>query len=385
MARAGQPSNMKVSTMPSSWRASGRGMTVLAGFALVLFAGSRFDAPALLAREGRPSVAARAHQAQAPAAVQNADAAGRALIGTYCLGCHNQRLKSGGLLLEGIDPGRVETAPDVWEKVIRKLRAGAMPPAGRPRPAPAATAAFVSGLEVALDRAALANPDPGRPVVHRLNRTEYTNAVRDLLALEIDGRAMLPADDTDKHGFDNNADVLSISPALLERYISAARKISRMAIGTSAEPVITAYTVPKMLQQDERLGDDLPFGSRGGTAIHHYFPVDGEYRVKIRLQRNLYDIIRGLGAPHTLELRVDGARVQSFVVGGEDHGEPGPVAFGGTIDGSPDWEKYAREADAKFEVRFQRESGTPAGHGGVRERSLAVRRHDPAAPGWIRA
>jgi hypothetical protein len=234
-----------------------------------------------------------------------------------------------------------------------------MPPAGRPRPDAAAAGAFVASLETALDRAALAHPNPGRPVTHRLNRTEYANAVRDLLAVEIDRRSILPGDDADKNGFDNIADILSVSPVLLERYMAAARQISRLAVGRpTTDPKITRYDVPKTLQQDERLGDDLPFGSRGGAAIRHYFPVDGEYLIKIRLQRNLYDVIRGLGRPHQLDVRLDGARVTLFTVGGEQHGEVAPVAFGGTIDGSPEWEKYAREADARFEVRLPVKAGS---------------------------
>ena len=234
-----------------------------------------------------------------------------------------------------------------------------MPPAGRPRPDAATAGAFVASLETALDRAALAHPNPGRAVAHRLNRTEYANAVRDLLALDIDYRSLLPGDDADKNGFDNVADILSISPVLLERYMSAARQISRLAVGRpTADPKITRYDVPKMLQQDERLSDDLPFGSRGGAAIHHYFPVDGEYLIKIRLQRNLYDVIRGIARPHQLDVRLDGARVKLFTVGGDAPGEPAPVAFGGTIDGSPEWEKYAREADANFEIRMPVKAGT---------------------------
>jgi mono/diheme cytochrome c family protein len=283
----------------------------------------------------------------------------RALIDQYCVSCHNERLKTAGLAFERLDLSDIGANADVWEKVATKLRGGSMPPAGRPRPDAAAAGAFVASLETALDRAALAHPNPGRPVSHRLNRTEYANAVRDLLAVEIDRRSILPGDDADKNGFDNIADILSVSPVLLERYMAAARQISRLAVGRpTTDPKITRYDVPKMLQQDERLGDDLPFGSRGGAAIRHYFPVDGEYLIKIRLQRNLYDVIRGLGRPHQLDVRLDGARVTLFTVGGEEHGEVAPVAFGGTIDGSPEWEKYAREADARFEVRLPVKAGS---------------------------
>jgi mono/diheme cytochrome c family protein len=282
----------------------------------------------------------------------------RALIDQYCVTCHNGRLKTAGLDLETLDLSDVSANADVWEKVTAKLRSGSMPPVGRPRPDAATAGAFVASLETALDRVALAHPNPGRAVVHRLNRTEYANAVRDLLALEIDSRSLLPGDDADKNGFDNIGDILSISPVLLERYMSAARQISRLALGRpTTDPKITRYDVPKTLQQDERLADDLPFGSRGGTAIHHYFPVDGEYLIKVRLQRNLYDVIRGIARPHQLDLRLDGARAKVFTIGGEDHGETAPVAFGGTIDGSPEWEKYARQADAALEVRLPVKAG----------------------------
>src|SRR5262249_19245208 len=159
-------------------------------------------------------------------------------------------------------------------------------------------------LESALDRDARANPNSGRSTIHRLNRAEYTNAVRDLLAVDIDGRALLPADDSGE-GFDNIADSLSISPTLMERYIAAARKISRLAIGDpKVLPSSETYDVPRFLQQDDRAGDDLPFGSRGGIAIRYNFLADGEYSVKIRLVKDtrnfLIGINEGLGEPHHL-------------------------------------------------------------------------------------
>jgi mono/diheme cytochrome c family protein len=282
----------------------------------------------------------------------------KSLLDKYCIGCHNSTLKTAGLVLENADLANVGARADVWEKVARKLRAGSMPPIGRPRPEAPAVSTFVGRLENALDRAAALSPNPGRPAIHRLNRTEYANAIRDVLALDIDGRSLLPADDSDKHGFDNIADVLSLSPALLERYMTAARKISRLAVGTGAnEPVMASYAVPRTLVQDARMNDELPFGSRGGVAIHHYFPADGEYSIRVRLQRNLYDIVRGLGASHRLEVRLDGVRIKVFTVGGESHGETAPVAFGGTIDGSAEWEVYAREADAGFELRVPAKAG----------------------------
>ncbi len=158
----------------------------------------------------------------------------------------------------------------------------------------------------------------------------YANAIRDLLGIEVDVRTLLPADDADEHGFDNIADVLSVSPALLDRYMSAAKKVTRQALGRPLPgPAIQTYNVPRLLVQNARLSEDLPFGSRGGIAVRHAFPVDGEYSIKIKLQTNLYDYIRGLGRPHRLEVRVDGARVAQFVVGGEDHGSPAPAQLRG--------------------------------------------------------
>jgi hypothetical protein len=195
--------------------------------------------------------------------------------------------------------------------------------------------------------------------VHRLNRAEYANTIRDLLGLEVDVRTLLPADDADEHGFDNIADVLSVSPAVLDRYMSAAKKVTRQALGRPLPgPAIQTYTVPRLLVQSTRMSDDLPFGSRGGLVVRHAFPVDGEYSIKIKLQTNLYDYIRGLGRPHRLEVRLDGTRIAEFVVGGEDHGSPAPATFAGAIFGSPAWEKYAHDADANLEARFAAKAGT---------------------------
>jgi cytochrome c5 len=281
------------------------------------------------------------------------------LLSKYCVTCHNQRLRTAGLALDQADLTAIAHDPILWEKVVRKLRTGAMPPAGRPRPEPAAATAFSTALESALDAAAAASPNPGRPVVHRLNRAEYANAIRDLLALDVDARALLPADDADENGFDNIADVLSVSPSLLDRYMAAAKKIARQAVGRPVGgPAIQTYTVPRLLMQDTRVGDDLPFGSRGGIAVRHPFPVDGEYTIKIKLQTNLYDYIRGLGRPHRLEVRIDGARVTQFVFGGENKGAPAPASFAGAIFGSPEWEKYAHDADAALEAHFAAKAGT---------------------------
>ena len=249
----------------------------------------------------------------------------RALFDQYCVSCHNERLKTAGLLLDRIDLGHVAENAPVLEKVVRKLRSGQMPPAGRPKPDPTARDAFVTSLEVALDGAAAAAPNPGRVPTHRLNRVEYVNAIRDLLALEIDGESLLPADAAG-FGFDNNADVLSVTPGLMARYLSAATKISRLAIGSQEiRPAIQVYQAPEFGRQIARTGEDLPFGTHGGLAFRHTFPLDGEYGFKIRLQRNLLaDTIRGIDDEHDVEMRLDRALVKRFTVGGAFQGvDPG--------------------------------------------------------------
>jgi hypothetical protein len=255
--------------------------------------------------------------------------------------------------LENITAG----AP-TWEKVARKIRSGAMPPPAMPRPDKAALDAFASWLEVALDRGSEAKPNPGRVPVHRLNQAEYANAVNDLLGLEVESRTLVMADDADEQGFDNIAGVLSLSPALLERYLSAARTISRLAVGDPAiAPAFVMYDVPKALVQDDRISEELPFGSRGGIAVHHRFPLDAEYVVKIRLRRQLYDYIIGLGRPHLLEVRLDGNLMKTFTVGGDAKGRRAPASFVGQIQGDPDWEQYMHTADSGLEVRFAAKAG----------------------------
>ena len=253
--------------------------------------------------------------APAPGQEATTPTADRALLDRYCVRCHSDALLTAGLTLQGLDISDVGSDPEVWEKVLGKLRTGGMPPPGRPRPSEDEAAPLVSWLETSLDRLALDNPDPGRPAVHRLNRTEYGNAVRDLLDLEVDVATLLPPDDSGG-GFDNIADVLTISPLLLERYMSAARKVSRLAIGDPALRAVL-YRVPRTLVQDGRTDEDLPLGTRGGTAIHHYFPVDGEYVFKLRMKRNRIDEIRGLLHTYRIDVLIDGQRVQSFPVGGD--------------------------------------------------------------------
>ncbi len=253
----------------------------------------------------------------------DAAATDRALLDRYCVTCHNARLRTGGLSLEGADVGAVGREPEVWEQVARKLRVGAMPPAGRPRPDAATVTALVSRLESGLDRAAAAAPDPGRTEpFHRLNRTEYANVIRDLLALEpVSVDFLLPPDDT-SYGFDNMAGVLGVSPTLMERYLAAAREISRLAVGDPTFPVTSdRYRPPSDLSQDDRL-DAMPLGSRGGITIRRYFPLDAEYVVTAQLTG-----VRRLDAPHTLEVLIDGAPAHVVTLGEAAEETPSEVTL----------------------------------------------------------
>ena len=204
----------------------------------------------------------------------------------YCMGCHNARTATGGFVMDPAQLNDVAGHADVWEKVVRKLRSGAMPPNGSPRPDAATYNRAASYLENALDRAAAANPNPGTlPLLHRLTRTEYRNAIRDLLAVgdlprDMDYSIMLPADNVSS-GFDNIADLLFMSPAVMERYIDAARKISRLAVGDPKAPLMAStYRLSPEQWQEDRV-EELPYGTRGGLAIHSEFPIEGQYNFKV--------------------------------------------------------------------------------------------------------
>ena len=284
-------------------------------------------------------------------AITSRAASRRAIFDRYCVICHNERLKTAGVIFDALNVDDVGADAEIWEKVVRKLRAGSMPPAGRPRPDKAAYEDLASWLEGELDRAATVSPNPGRPTVHRLNRAEYTNAIRDLLAIDMDGRSILPSDNSG-YGFDNIADVLSLSPGLLERYLSVARKVSRLAIGSRAiRPSVETYTISPALSQDARMSNDLPFGSRGGMVVHHRFPLDGEYVLKVRLQRDNNSAILGLNGREKLEVRLDGARVAVFALGGRFAREPGART-------SKEEKDYRLTADAELETRFFAKAGT---------------------------
>ena len=254
------------------------------------------------------------------ASAQTAAAPPRAVLDKYCVTCHNQRTKTAGLALDVLDLAQVSEHADVWEKVVRKIRTGAMPPVGRPRPDKALSDSVASWLEADLDRAALEHPNPGRPTLHRLNRVEYRNAIRDMLALEIDPASLLPADSA-AYGFDNNADALSLSPALMERYLGAAAKISQMALGRvrgSLSP--ETMFVPTDRNQGSRVSEDLPWGSRGGLAVRYYFPVDGEYLFELRLKEDgAGGGIAGLTAePQQVDVSLDRARAWGSTIGGPE-------------------------------------------------------------------
>jgi mono/diheme cytochrome c family protein len=286
----------------------------------------------------------------------------REYVDKHCISCHNDNARTGGLSLSNVDVVNVPRNAELWEKVLHKIRTGQMPPAGRPRPDQVATARLTSWLETALDTAAAARPDPGRVGLHRLNRTEYANAIRDLLHLTIDAKALLLPDEADE-GFDNVAASLALSPAHLERYLAAAREISRRAIGDPTfgdAPASAMYRVPKLLEQDVRVSEDLPFGSRGGIAVRHHFPLDGEYVFKVRLRRQIYDYIVGMGNPQQLDFRIDGTRIKRFSVGGDGTGTPGPLTWNGEIVGETPWELYMHAADAGLEVRVAVTAGEHA-------------------------
>ena len=248
------------------------------------------------------------------------------VVTKYCVTCHNDRAKTGGLSLDGLGPldksdesggASVGAHADVWERVVRKVRVGMMPPQGSPRPDQDTQRSLISFLTASLDRSAVAHPNPGRPLVHRLNRAEYANAIRDLLALDVDTSSMLPPDDA-AYGFDNIADALGISPVLLERYLTAAGKISSLAVGDpDIGPAGETIRIRQDASQDIHI-EGLPLGTVGGVLARMTLPLDGTYDFSIRLFRTNLGVVRGLEYEHQLEYTVDGARVHLSKVGGEE-------------------------------------------------------------------
>ena len=317
------------------------------------------------------ATAGMASAGQAASAAPNATPE-RALLDRYCVACHNERLQTAGLELDTADVTDVAADPALWEKVVRKLRAGAMPPAPRPRPDEATYAGFIARLESELDAVASADPNPGRTeAFHRLNRAEYRNVVRDLLALDVDVAELLPADDG-SYGFDNIAGVLGVSPTLLDRYLSAAKKVSRLAVGSPDLPP-TAVTFRRSADdaQDARLAG-LPFGTRGGMAIPYNFPVDAEYRIRVRLSRDTADNLAPFTDRHELDVSLDGEHLQTFTVG-----EPAPE---GAPRNSPEyleWRTRQRRVDENWVLRVP----VPAGPRTLR---VAFRRKTAAYPETLR-
>ena len=307
---------------------------------------------------------------------QSVSGSNRALLDQYCVICHNQavvnsvaqlneglqttQLRNLGLTLDVEDVLNLAENPEVWEKVIKKLRVGVMPPPNYPRPDKESYNGFRTFLENELDRVASTQINPGRTqAFHRLNQTEYQNSVRDLLDLDIDVAGLIPTDAPDQYGFDNNADVLALSPLSVERYVSAAHKIAELAVGATPRGAsINTYEVPLNLIQDDRLSEELPFGSRGGAAIEHMFPVDGEYRITLNLQTNYVDFVRGYDQPHEVELSLDGQHLETFAFGGDAPGTPAPYSYAGNIRGNDDWEEFMMAfAEEGFEIQVNVKAG----------------------------
>jgi mono/diheme cytochrome c family protein len=299
----------------------------------------------LLVPVDRADLSARAAQTSAAATDDY-----RSTIQRYCVTCHNERNKAQaqGLSLEGADVSHPGAAPEVWERALRKLRTRSMPPQGMPRPDEATYKSLVSWLETDLDRTAAAHPNPGRAVIRRLNRSEYGNAVRDLLALDVDVSSLLPPDDS-AYGFDNISEMLGTSPALLERYLVAADRVSALAVGAPVSPGSDTYTIRQDRSQDQHI-EGLPLGSVGGLVVHYNFPVDAEYKFSLTLYRNNLEAIRGLEHAHQIEITIDGARAFITTVGGEVE-KDGP---GGVITDRMD------AIDARLQVRVPVTAGPHA-------------------------
>ena len=240
-----------------------------------------------------------------------------AVVTRYCAGCHNDRAKTGGLTLTSLDLANIPADAEVWEKVIRKVRTGLMPPVGVPHPDAATRAGFVSSLATTLDRAAAARPNPGRPALYRMNRSEYANAIRDLLELDVDAPTLLPPDDA-AYGFDNIADVLSVSSTLMEQYVSAAGRVSSLAVGSpDVSPGAQVFRIRQDASQDRHI-EGLPFGTVGGLLARPAVQVEGDYTLSSKFFRTNLGVMRGLEYEHWLEYAVDGQRVHLFRVGGAE-------------------------------------------------------------------
>jgi len=310
-----------------------------------------------------------------------------AVINQYCVTCHNEKLKTGGLMLDKLDAAHPGDNAETWEKVVRKIRAGMMPPSGAPRPQRAALDSLAASLENELDRAAAAHPNPGAPGLHRLNRTEYANAIRDLLDIEVDAATLLPADDSSE-GFDNVADALAVSPALLERYVAAAEKISRLAVGDMLTTAATAtYRAPSDLSQTDHL-EGLPLGTRGGILFRHNFPLDAEYSFRVRARAAAI----GLGATgfqdEDIEITLNGERVKLVKaapsIDFKLDVKAGPQSIGVAFvrksgPGADDlWQTYANNSGVQSVAIIGPVNATSAGDTPSRRRIFVCRPANPA-------
>jgi mono/diheme cytochrome c family protein len=351
---------------------------IVVGLGIALAAGSYLQAAWL---HGAP-LQAPSSQAAPSSRVQSTASSTQTLLDRYCLTCHTDTMVERGTVpisLQGLDLSDVGAHAEIWEGVVQKLRTATMPPAGRRRPDKATYDAFATWLETGLGAAAAANLNPGRvPAVHRLNRFEYGNAIRDVLGLDVDVDELLPADESG-YGFDNIADVLALSPVLLERYLISARKIARVAVGDpTLRPVIDTYRLSLFTVQKYRASEELPWGTRGGTAFRHYFPLDGEYVVRVRLRENWSSpAIRGLEQREQLDMRLDGQRLGLLDVGGECVGSTEGKCAGGDTP-SLGTSVYERTADEPLFVRFQAKAGEHMVGVAFLNRTVAVEGSAPA-------
>jgi len=322
--------------------------------------------PYVAAKEPAGRAADPKQQSAAPvsrtAATQTTTPPSRALLDQYCITCHNDKLKTAGLTLEKIDLGDAKAHAEVLEKVVRKLRSGQMPPDGRPRPDQANADTLAASLETELDRVAALAPNPGRVASHRLNRAEYVNVIRDLLALEVNGAELLPSDMAG-FGFDNNADVLAVTPGLMARYMSAATKISRLAMASpDNRPMMQVYKLDVGTRQNARMNENMPFATHGGLAVRHTFPLDGDYLFKMRMVRNgTVGTIEGIDEDQSkIELRVDHQLLKRFDIGGQLKG-PDPGVLIAVPEDDIDGQKvhdYRLNADNILELRLPIKAGT---------------------------
>ena len=284
----------------------------------------------------------------------------RQVVNSYCLACHNDTFATADFSLQSIDFANAGNHAEALEKVVKKIRGHMMPPAGMPRPPFETYQLMANYLEGELDLAWAANPNPGRVTpIHRMNRYEYNNTINDLLGLDVDVMDLLPGDPTADGSFDNIASSLPFSTAHMERYMSVARQVTRLATGLPPPPSVSIYDIPLYMSQDWRQNEDMPFGTRGGIAVSHHFPADGEYEIKVNLQTNYQDYVKGLGWAQQLEVRLDGRLLQRFEIGGDAPGTPSPLSFTGTGEpGSIDWEQYMiTEEGAGLEVRVSVKAG----------------------------